>query len=532
MVVAWWLCGGLLVVWCFAPLVALLIDVRVHGGVLSGSDGASAGADQFQYLAWIRESGAHGAIADAFELSPSRAVFVHPMFLISGLLSRLGLGLQLAYLLWKPVAAAALLCGFGLFVARALRGWAALAALAVALFYLTPLLPVLDWANALHGWSRFDLVLGAEELSPAWQLWGYLPAALAIGLLPLALLASERALAASARDNRWAGRWSVWAAAAGVLVSWLHPWQGATLVLVWAGVAIWGRSWRSSRSLIVPVAAALAPLLYYEVLAHADAAWRLADRQNTTAHLPAWALAAALAPLALLALPAFLRRPADVFGRFTRLWVASALVVYFAERSFPFHALEGLSLPLAILAVEVWVARPARRSRVTIAAASAVTATVVLAAVWSALYYRDNVDSHAAPYTFTAQERGALAYLERAPHSGGVLASYYLGMAVPAFTGRSTWVGHYIWTPQFVSRALLAESLFNGRLTPTAAGAFIRASGARYVLDDCGPGADLPKLLPGVLLRRAAFGCVTVYELEAPNRQPSPATAHVPHHGG
>ncbi len=177
-----WVCpvGALLAAWTVTPLVVLLFDLAASGGVLTGSDGASAGADQFQYMAWIRDSGLHGLIANNFELTPGHAVFLHPMFLLSGVAWRLGLGLQLAYLLWKPVAIIVLLVGFGAYVSRVERGKARLAVLVLSLFYLSPVLPALDWSGHLHGFSLFDAILGAEELSPAWQLWVYLPAAIAV----------------------------------------------------------------------------------------------------------------------------------------------------------------------------------------------------------------------------------------------------------------------------------------------------------------------------------------------------------------
>jgi hypothetical protein len=143
----------------------------------------------------------------------------------------------------------------------------------------------------------------------------------------------------------------------------------------------------------------------------------------------------------------------------------------------------------------------------------AIAATVVVATIWSGQFYRDNVNAHASPYILTAQENGALRFLERTRRRGGVLSSYYLGAAVPAFTGRETWVGHYVWTPRFLQRALVAEALFDGRLPAPAARAVIERAGVRYVLADCGQGAGFPGELGSLVGAVHRFGCVTVYEL-------------------
>ena len=71
---------------------------------------------------------------------------------------------------------------------------------------------------------------------------------------------------------------------------------------------------------------------------------------------------------------------------------------------------------------------------------------------------------------FTPGEAKALAFLDGAKRRGPVLAAAMpLGQAVPAFTGRQTYVGHYYWTPDYGQRVTLAESLLDGRLAPKQA---------------------------------------------------------------
>jgi len=496
-----WAAGGLLVIWAFAPLVALIVQVLLHGGVLTGSDGAAASADQFQYLAWIRDSGTRGLIWNSFELARTHSVFLHPMFLLSGVAWRLGLGIQLAYLLWKPVAIVTLLGGFAAYASRFEVDRRLAATMFLALFCLSPVLPVLVWLGQLHG-TRFNWVLGIEELSPAWQLWGYPATAIAIGLMPVALLCGERALATPQPKRQL-----IVAGLIGALVAWLHPWQGATLVLIWIGLFALGRGARVYRRLALPVAATILPLIYYEVLDHVDAAWKLGQVQNQYPHLSAWSLLGATAPLGLLALPALRAPGTNTCERITRLWIVAGLVVYFATSTFPEHALQGLSLPLAVLAVAGW-------RRLALGphwAALAVTVAVIPGAIWSASFYLDNVRSHVAPYILTSQEHAALTFLDRSRGTGGVLASEYLGMTVPAFTGRDTWRGHDVWTPAFATRDRLATELFSGRMPVSGARSLVRDSGARFLLAGCDQRADLAPELGSIITSVRRFGCVTVY---------------------
>jgi hypothetical protein len=89
-----------------------------------------------------------------------------------------------------------------------------------------------------------------------------------------------------------------------------------------------------------------------------------------------------------------------------------------------------------------------------------------------------------------------------------------LGQAVPAFSGRQTYVGHYQWTPAYFQRAEETESLFGGRLDRQRAATLVHTSHATFLAADCRHDhVDLPAALPGLIARSWRFGCATVYEL-------------------
>ncbi len=140
--------------------------------------------------------------ANDFSLGSGGHVFLHPMFLISGLLWRAGVGIAISYLVWLPVAVAVLFIGFRQYTRRMLRpGLGQTAALVLAVFFVTPADPLAGWTTGSNGLSVL-----AGELSPAGELWGYLPLAIAIGLMPLFAMALEQAIDAThaAATARWA----------------------------------------------------------------------------------------------------------------------------------------------------------------------------------------------------------------------------------------------------------------------------------------------------------------------------------------
>ncbi|MEA2404474.1 MAG: hypothetical protein QOE08_1121, partial [Thermoleophilaceae bacterium] len=348
------------------------------------------------------------------------------------------------------------------------------------------------------------------------QVWGYLPAVIAMGLFALVLLGVERLLEPEHRTpGRGTAWYAAWTAAAGAVIAWVHPWQGVILVVALALLALWGRLDRRLLPLAAPLAGTAAPLVYYFVLGRTDPAFELAQRQAQCPRLPLVALAV-LAPIAVVAL-AGVRGPAVGIGeRLLRIWPVAAVTVYLAVSTSSFHALQGVTLPLAILAargVSRLHTEGRLRGRVAALAGAALLVFCTAPGVVHSFYLLHKyVGGVRGPYVLRADESRALAYLDRSGAPGGVLARNDMSAAVPAFAGRAVWVAHPSWTPHQVERARAADDLLSGRLPPDSARSLVAASGAAFVLSDCGAHADLSAVLgPGVRVRR--FGCAVVYEL-------------------
>jgi hypothetical protein len=445
-------------------------------------------------------------------------VYLEPVFAITGILWRLGLPLQLAYLLWKPVAAVAL---FVATLALAKRVFeddlrARAAAVALSLFLYTPVTALVSWASLGAGPFRFQMYLLGYELLPANKLWGYVPSALGLAMMPVVLLGTERALGAAGPTTGepgrpgpvGAGRPLALATLAALLASLLHPWQGVTLLVILAGLALWQRL-RGWHVLVAPAVGAGLPLLYYFVLSRSDTAWRLAAHNEVIARLPALVLVAGLGPLALIASFGVRRPGAVVIERALLLWIAGCFVTYFTVSSFAPHALQGLSLPFAVLAVRGW-----QRLRLPAVLGALAIALVTLPGLaYDARKFINVAGGHAVQYYLTSSDARALAWVsDRAP-SGGVLAPTPFAAVVPSQTDRAVWVGHGYWSPNYASRARLVDSLFGARLGRASARSLVLATGATVLIADCAHRANLTGRLRPLLGSVHRFGCARVYVL-------------------
>jgi hypothetical protein len=344
------------------------------------------------------------------------------------------------------------------------------------------------------------------------RLWGYVPGALALALVPAFLLALERGLVPERRSAGRSARWYVgWASAAALLAAWLHPWQGELMLGLVAALVVWRRDVRDLPRLALPVLATLSPLVYYYVLSKVDADWATARMDNAATSRPILAVLAALAPLLVVAARAVRRPRGDVQEFLLLAWPCLGLALFLTSATVPFHALEGMTLPLAVLAVRA-VRGMRLEARALVAVTAAVAAVTLAGVVALSVDLVRAMNATRAPVYLSHDESAALGELARSPRPGGVFARLRLGAAIPAMTGRQTWVGQRSWTPHSHVRARRARALLDGRMaTPKARGILMR-SGARFLLLDCRahPQAGL---LDGLVEQVRRFGCVRLYLL-------------------
>ena len=508
-----------LAAWALFPLVLLLIHAGQLHARFTGADGLIGadgvlGADQLQYLAWARDASAHGGLtSDLFSFSQGGHVYLQPMFAISGALFRLGLSLPLAYLLWKAVGVVAVglaaVAWARRFFGDELRARAA--AVMISLFLCTPLAALYSWTQWGSGSFRFSLYLLGDELLAADKLWGYVASAIGLALVPVALLAVERALEP---DRRRGGgvhlRPLALATVSALVASWLHPWQGITLGLIFVGLALLRRL-RGWAALAMPAIGAGLPLLYYQLLSHHDAAWRLASQHEVIARLPAVVLLAGFGPLALIAAFGVRRPEGELAEQALLLWLGACVVTYFANDAFAPHALQGLSLPLAVLAVRGW---QRLRLPAVLGVAGLALITIPGLAFNARKFVRTANSSKLVQYYLPQSDAQALDWVAHHAPPGGVLAPTPFAAVVPSQTGRPVWVGHGYWSQDYPVQAHEVNRLFGGHISATAARSFVAATRAAILVSDCRHHPDLARKLGPAVQAVHQFGCARVYVIK------------------
>jgi hypothetical protein len=493
-------------------VVALdLWQVVAHGRVWTGTDGFYI-VDQMQYLAWIKSASQHLFSANLFVLRGTPADYFQPAIAISGGVTALGVAPWLALLLWKPVAVLALFLAIRAYVARTVpEGPGRAVALTLGLFF-----------------ASFSIVFGqfsvVGDLFPGFLTWGYPFGLMATAALLYALLIYDRA--------RSGGRIAWGPGLLGALASALHPWQGELLILILLGAELmrWRELAGRARFALPALTVLLtgAPLLYYVLLGHLDISWGLA-REASKHGFPLGSILLGIAPLGLVAALGYRGRSQDFLELVTRAWLPAALLIYLlsatALSATPLHAFTGITVPLAVLAVNGarragWSRIPHRR----LLAGLAIAAATIPANLYVLRLAHTTTKPAGGNANFiTHDERAALDYLNDDPDRGGVLTQFYLGEAVPGRTGRPTLVGDCLWSePNCMPRSLTADALFQGELSPRDSRRFVRDSGARFVLASCKPHVDLAKRLGPVVTSVRRFGCATVYELDAPDPATGP----------
>lgn len=533
-------CFGLLSLWVLGWLVGRSI---VNNKIWTGIDGLHA-SDPALYFGFIASAAHSILISNVFDTGPSNPVYLHPGFLISGLITHLGVSTWLAYLLWKPVAVVAFFLSVRAYVRRLLTGVGGRrAALVLALFFVST---AAFLAAVTGAGARAKLYLFGIEVDmwPGTWLWGYSFTLLAVAAIPGTLLLYER--------DRGRRRIGAAAPALALLCSWLQPWQGATLlgILVLSEIidlAVRGHETSAASAgsrvtgledvapdlarrmvlLWVNVAAGGAPLIYYAALERLDPSWKLSAAVNRFGGWPLWTIAVSLAPLAIPAALVYLTKPSSWQDIALRVWPAAGLVVYWAIAlggvgTFPLHAFQGLTIPLGILAVTGVQGFVKTRGRLRAPLATAIVGLLVVPAlVWKLRDAEQSTTGNTVSplvsppetYFLTQGEADALQFLHADPQPGSVLDAASIGEVTPGRTGRPTWVGIPSYTPSYSQRAATTELLFDGAMPGSTAVAYVRSARVRYVLEDCEHHANVAKLILPLVQGVKRFGCATLVTL-------------------
>ena len=502
------------------------VDAAANNRVYLGAANGAA-QDSMQYLAWATDAAHHGLIANLYGFNNGGHVFFHPIWLVTGLLHiDAGVSYPLLLGLWQAAALILLVIVLRRYAQLVLGndGRARAIALTLALFLVSPFfLFVVNLPLRING--QWTSRLTNESYAVQW-ISGDFPKALTVTAMIGYLIALERLLGTLDRPTLGAELLQpagFAAAALGATAAFLHPWQGTELAVLTVGVAIWDRllSRRNVR-LLLPLASIALPLLYYLILPKIDPGWATATR-GSGAHrgIPLLGWLTTFGPVALASIPGWRSPATSDRQRLLRLWPIAVLITFVAVPTGKYQAFAGVSVPLALLAVQGWRRiieerrLAGRNPRVLRFLATAGVVVLVFgvapATTWLLINKRLNARAVAE---LDRPDADALDYLARQPR-GGVLTTPKVGIWAPALTDDSTYVGHFLWSPRWGQRKNYVSRLFGYRgklpLSQTEALALIEKPEARYVLEPCEAREKLWPLLESRGYSRHAFGCATVY---------------------
>ena len=528
---------------CFAAL-SLTVVITIawnsffNDAIWSGAVGFVL--DSMQYLAWVREGSEHLFSANLFTLSPPVRDYINPALLLSSVLHLSGVSIPIAYALWVPIGIALLIWIVPKYVSSHIgRGWPFVFALALALMYKLPAAEVLE--TIVPRKNSNALLYGGFDSWPVYWSWGFSLTAVAVALLIFGLLRY-------AKERATGRRLSTALVATAIACSWLQPWQGAILIAVVVSGELLssrfdqGASLQLSRSRLWLAAstavAGVIPLAYYAVLGRLDQSW-LANGDQANDYVSGtswWTPLALFGPLLMAALFACRRRPTSFSEWAIRLWPLIAILELFAIAvtgvgNTATHALKGITIPLAILAVIGARSLFQRRSplfRIALAVFCVLVLIVPGSIVQVNRQLKEMKIEAANGYFISPGERDALNYIADSRLQGSVLGGQLYSSMVPWRSGRQVWVGHETWTPQYRERAYFAEVLLNGDLPgavfPVDPGQFAQSLGVRFVLVDCQHNnLRLLRQLRPYAVSIKQFGCAAVVEIRPDRKVNLPA---------
>ncbi len=227
---------ALLTVVALAPLALVALYVSRHGGVLTGVNGGDY-YDQFQYLAWTRDAGANGLASNLWVIGSTPHDYLQPMYLISGFLWRIGLGFQLAYLIWKPVAILMVFLGFAAYVQHMVDGGrlARGRSLGARAVLRDPLLAHCRLAALALAGARLSAAVSPSTIPPPTCSSGASSTSRSRSRWPRCSSSPARRPSPPPGTAR---RWLLTASAAGTIAAWLHPWQAVMVLGALAGMFV------------------------------------------------------------------------------------------------------------------------------------------------------------------------------------------------------------------------------------------------------------------------------------------------------
>lgn len=171
-------------------------------------------------------------------------------------------------------------------------------------------------------------------------------------------------------------------------------------------------------------------------------------------------------------------------------WIFAVVVLIYTPVSFARKMLEGVQIPLVILAGVGLGAIAARISRPKIA----IGATILVLAV-SPLYFvgwtlQNAAENNAArlgvlmpPLYLPSGDWNALHEIAVRPKSGAILCAPFLGSYAPRETGRHVFIGHWAETLHFEEKWSKTRQFYSGQMAPETARQWLNSNQIEFIIE-------------------------------------------------
>jgi hypothetical protein len=510
---------GLILATTCAPLVLGLLATP-PGKMFMWSNRLN-GQDLYTYFSWM-EQAARGQwlFTDRFTSEPHGSVLFEPLFLLAGLIVRHSpLSLGATYHLLRIV--------FALSFCVVLHRWITAVfkepfARRVA-FLLVLTSSGIGWLAEPVGLPSADL--GIPETITYMALYQSPVFALSLTLMSLILI---RLADPSDRVGGLA------LAGSSALLSWVHPFDIVTVVVVAATWTCFRLKWPGARTrLLLRLAAVIAGVLpyaiYHQVVLVGDPVFRKASEM---VHAPSptpigYALGfGLLVPLAVAGF-SHMRRSDRERSLLFAIWICATILLVYAPVSFQRRLIQGVHIPLALLAT-TGMTRLARHLGKGRSASdrrhlggAIVAGLLMLLALSNMRMVAADVEAYrkgGAPYYLRLEYGEAFRWLrENTGPYEIVFCSIATGSFVPALSGNTVFIGHWGLTLSAEAKKSIVEGFFRTNENDAAKARFLREAGVRYVLfgeveDVLGTYDPRTK---GYLALRHANARVSIYEVIA-----------------
>lgn len=502
----------------------------VYGGLLFNPD------DQNVHLSWARQAAdGHFFFRDLFTteslISGERPLFSNALCWLVGAASALTrIPLIWMYHIFRVAFAALALWLFYKLCARLTTdARVRIVALALAAFaggagFLKPLWPALNWMDRADN-AAFPMMPEAFTFASAFIFTLNIAA---MALLIAVYLLSLRAYETGSR------RAALGAGATALALSNIHTYDVFPLLLALFAWAFWqwqstpeadaapaGGSTPNMRWLFLPLVfiGALLPVAYQFFVFRSSEEFRV-KALTVTAAPPLWDVLISYGPLFLLAAGGAFVAWREAKMRLPIVWALSTLLLIYAPVSFARKMIEGVHLPLCILAAVGLVAvaskLPSRllRAGITLGVLLVLSLSSFQFVAWTLDNARDNNVSRAnvlmPPLYITSGDWQAMQFLQTQPRGKVVLCLPFIGNYVPRETGQTVFIGHWAETLHFQDKLGKALKFYSGQMSAEEAAEWLRKNHINFIFVgsyETQLGARLPLALPVAY----AKGGATIY---------------------